>query len=130
MNYIILLLLSIILINIGFSITKLCDTNDIIYIFLVIGMLSLIYLILNKKNIVKIDKKIILASLFLLIGYSIFMYVIQKNEISRMTCYGNIFGILLITLIGIFYFQEKLSSFNILGILLMCVGIYLLSLKK
>tara|TARA_Y100000389_G_scaffold105786_1_gene102677 strand:+ start:1015 stop:1410 length:396 start_codon:yes stop_codon:yes gene_type:complete len=131
MNTILLLLISIIILNIGFSAAKTCNINDILYIFLIAGILSIIMIILNGKNDkMVINKNILIAGICILIGYSIFIYVIQKNEISKMTCYANIFGILFITAIGVIYFKEKLNIYNYIGISLLCIGIYLLSMKK
>ena len=131
MNTIILLIIAIILINIGFTYSKLCISDDIFTILLYIGIFSLICaLIYKRKSLIKIDKNIIIASLTLFMGYALFIYLVQNNDISRITIYGNICGILFISLIGYYYFKEQLTPTNIIGIALMCLGIYLLSIKK
>ena len=131
MRDILLLIFSIVVLNIGYSLAKLCNNDDIIKIFIIMGLISiLLYPFLDKKNESKWwDKRLIMSAICILLGYYIFISLIQKNSITKYMVYGNVLGILLISFIGIYYFKEKLSYINILGICIVILGIYLLSLK-
>ena len=130
MNTIVLIIIATILLNTGAIFVKKCDNYDILHIYIYIAALSILSIILSKKGpILKINQNIILATIFIFLGYTLFMYLIKNNDISRMTIYKNVFGILLIALIGYYYFNEQLTPTNMVGIGLMCLGIYMLSIK-
>ena len=93
--------------------------------------MSIIVIIATKKKpLIKINQNIVLATIFIFLGYTLFMYLIKNNDISRMMIYKNVLGILFISLIGYYYFKEQLTLTNIIGIALMCLGIYMISIKK
>lgn len=132
MKNLFILVFSIILLNIGYSVAKLCNKDDILKIFIVVGLLSLLlYSLNNNKSETKWwDKRIIISAILILFGYYLFIYLLQNNSISKYMIYGNVLGILFITAIGVIYFKEKLNIYNYIGISLLCIGIYLLSMKK
>lgn len=131
MDTIVLVIIATILLNLGVTFVKNCDNYDILYIYMYLALLSIIVIIATKKKpLIKINQNIVLATIFIFLGYTLFMYLIKNNDISRMMIYKNVLGILFISLIGYYYFKEQLTLTNIIGIALMCLGIYMLSIKK
>ena len=131
MDTIVLVIIATILLNLGVTFVKNCDNYDILYIYMYLALLSIIVIIATKKKpLIKINQNIVLATIFIFLGYTLFMYLIKNNDISRMMIYKNVLGILFISLIGYYYFKEQLTLTNIIGIALMCLGIYILSIKK
>ena len=133
-----ILVFSIILLNIGYSVAKLCNNDDILKIFTIVGIFSLLlYSFVNNKSKTKWwDSKLIISAILILSGYYLFIYLLQNNSISKYMIYGNVIGILFITVVGVIYFKEKLNIYNYilkmksLVVILLCIGIYLLSIKK
>lgn len=131
MDTVVLVIIATILLNLGVTFVKNCDNYDILYIYMYLAILSIIVIIATKKKpLIKINQNIVLATIFIFLGYTLFMYLIKNNDISRMMIYKNVLGILFIALIGYYYFKEQLTLPNIIGIALICLGIYMLSIKK
>ena len=131
MDTIVLVIIATILLNLGVTFVKNCDNYDILYIYMYLAILSIIVIIATKKKpLIKINQNIVLATIFIFLGYTLFMYLIKNNDISRMMIYKNVLGILFIALVGYYYFKEQLTLTNIIGIALICLGIYMLSIKK
>lgn len=101
-------------------------------IFLFIGLFSLIYIILNFKNLLnflnqKHSKDIIFISLFIaiiIIGFNISL-LFSLNKTPK-TSYCNLIinlNIILTLLLSYFLFKEKINYKSLMGILISLIGL-------
>jgi len=106
--------------------------------------LPIIFCILMSVNDIIMESSVKLFSLhnqyiFIIIAiiiYSLqpllFYYVIKNSEfgIAEMNIYWNIVSSILVTIIGIYYFKEKINNFGLIGIILGVLSVILLNYKE
>jgi drug/metabolite transporter (DMT)-like permease len=109
--------------------------------YMIGGALSTLFFVLiwyffDPKHVINLDdikglKKMGIYFLLLqLVGffnYLIFLYLIDKNEISYLVPLNEIFVILFSSIIGILFLKETITLFKLVGIFLGCIGICLIN---
>jgi uncharacterized membrane protein len=119
------------------EITKKIDKYTFIAITsLFVFFINIAYLYNNNfeiKNIYKIDQKNIIncfiVSLFSIVPSLLYLNLIQKNDISYLNPILKPIGLLVTSLIGIYYFNEKIKKNEIIGGVLILIGMNIF-LKK
>ena len=102
------------------------------YMWLGLGaLLSALPVVCVKKyidchNINWVILAILLNSILIYVYYNVFL----NNTCGTMYTIIKICAILLVILFGFFIYNEKLNNYNILGIILSIITIYLLSKKE
>lgn len=102
------------------------STSEYIWIALAIILsaipIIMVKLYLNTNNIWFIVTAILL-SIFLILTY---IYIVKNYRISIIYPIIKILSVILVVVVGIFLFGEKITWRNVIGIILGLVGIYLL----
>ena len=99
-------------------------------------LLLIIGAILSAYPVICIEKYILTNKLeFVIYGVSsniiliYFYYLLFKNNPGKMYTIMKILSILMVVLSTYFFYNEKLNNYNIMGIILSIVTIFLLSIK-
>ena len=73
---------------------------------------------------------ILLGSITSILGARLLLYIIKTNDISFMVAHIQPLVILLTFLIGYLFFMEQMTTYRLLGGILVIIGIILLNKKK
>ncbi|MEC4114603.1 EamA/RhaT family transporter [Myroides pelagicus] len=113
-------------------------TSSLFYVFSTAFVLSLVYYIAfklkNKENILTISKSTVLYGLILgtlnFINIAFYMKAHQVFRESPTTVFAGMnFGVIILgTLVGYFFFKEKLSKLNLIGLGLVILSILVILL--
>lgn len=84
-----------------------------------------------KKAYIEQEKKYLLMSFILFVGIIyIFYRLYHLEKISVINSYYSAFSLIIITALGIFLFKEQLSKCEMVGIILVFLGIIMISIDE
>ena len=95
-----------------------------------------IWYLFHPKHVINIDdikglKKMgiyfLLLQLVGFLNYLLFLYLINKNEMSYLVPLNQLFVILFSSIIGVLFLKESITPFKIAGIFLGCISIFLIN---
>lgn len=144
--YIILIILILSLTLNGFlkkSLTKEVNTDEYLFVMChIIFIATYIYIsskyILGKSNIrknifKKLDKKTIILFIFCgvnaIIASALFVYLLKSGDVSHIVPHTSSLLIICTLLIGCLFYNEKMNTKKIIGIVLILAGLTCLNIK-
>lgn len=109
--------------------------------YMIGGALSTLFFVLiwyffDPKHLINLDdikglKKMgiyfLLLQLVGFLNYLLFLYLINKNEMSYLVPLNQLFVILFSSIIGVLFLKETITPFKAIGIFLGCISIYLIN---
>jgi len=101
------------------------QTNFLLFIAAVFSALTIIlikYYVKTSKNIVLLG--VLMSELFLICSY---IKLLQNGNVVTQFALIKIIAIFFVTLTGIIFFGSKLTNYNILGLILGIMSIFLLN---
>ena len=79
------------------------------------------------KGLKKMGIYFLLLQLVGFLNYLLFLYLINKNEMSYLVPLNQLFVILFSSIIGVLFLKETITPFKAIGIFLVCISIYLIN---
>jgi len=100
--------------------------------FIYLGLFAGLYLLFIHKKLQSDKKKIVpkdhfyimMASIAMLVGNSVLVWLISKAGAGKVMPYVESMGAVLGIIIGYLFFNEKITLKTIVAVLLMAIGIY------
>ena len=106
--------------------------NNIIYLYFICALVAGLGPIFIKQFIItnKDYKYLALSSLMYIILIYTYYVLLQNNTLGITYNILKILSIILVTIISIIYYEEKLSKYQLIGFIFGLIAIYLLSVNK
>ena len=98
--------------------------------FTLLGIVGVIGLIMSKERDLltkNVMKKILLSAVTLIGANVVMMLLLRDYDVNKVVSVRQISSIILTLIIAYFYFNEKITKENMIGIILGIVSIYLIS---
>ena len=98
--------------------------------FTLLGIVGVIGLIMSKERDLltnNVMKKILLSAVTLIGANVVMMLLLRDYDVTKVVSVRQILSIILTLVIAYFYFNEKITKENMIGIILGIVSIYFIS---